>query len=298
MGTDTESVVDRELRVRGVAGLRVADASIFPAIMRANTNAACVMVGEKAADLMLGKPALAAMEVTLAPSAPAPRLTPVAPVEPPASPAVEPAAAAPVADAPAHDEETLAFYNREAAPYAERRRGGDEATPYRQAFVDRLGSGAKVLEIGTGGGWDAQALIAAGLDVTPTDASSGLAAVATELLGRPVRVMRADELDETEAYDGVWAHACLLHVPEEALSGVLARVRRALKPGGLFFASYKAGDGGHRDSLGRYYNYPSREALERYYVDAGPWSEISIETGTGVGFDNLPMATFNVMAVR
>ncbi len=53
MGTDAASVVDERLRVRGVAGLRVADASIFPAIPSGNTNAPAIMVGERASDLIL-----------------------------------------------------------------------------------------------------------------------------------------------------------------------------------------------------------------------------------------------------
>jgi choline dehydrogenase len=52
MGTDRLAVVDADLRVRGVAGLRVADASVMPRIVAGNTNAACVMIGERAADLV------------------------------------------------------------------------------------------------------------------------------------------------------------------------------------------------------------------------------------------------------
>ncbi|HEX4112402.1 MAG TPA: GMC family oxidoreductase N-terminal domain-containing protein, partial [Stellaceae bacterium] len=55
MGNDEGAVLDAQLRVRGVAGLRVADASVFPSIPGGNTNAPCIMVGEKAADLLLGK---------------------------------------------------------------------------------------------------------------------------------------------------------------------------------------------------------------------------------------------------
>jgi choline dehydrogenase-like flavoprotein len=52
MGSDEASVVDPQLRVRGVDGLRVADASVMPAIVRGHTHAPSVMIGEKAADLI------------------------------------------------------------------------------------------------------------------------------------------------------------------------------------------------------------------------------------------------------
>lgn len=55
MGGDERSVVDPELRVRGVEGLRVADASVMPMVTRGNTNAPSIMIGEKAADLLSGK---------------------------------------------------------------------------------------------------------------------------------------------------------------------------------------------------------------------------------------------------
>lgn len=55
MGNDRMAVLDSELRVRGVTGLRVADASIMPTHVRANTHAPCLMIGEKAADLIMGR---------------------------------------------------------------------------------------------------------------------------------------------------------------------------------------------------------------------------------------------------
>src|SRR5690606_41187052 len=63
MGSDSEAVVDPELRFNGIEGLRVADASVIPSIIGGNTNAPCRMIGERAADFILGKPPLPAAEL-------------------------------------------------------------------------------------------------------------------------------------------------------------------------------------------------------------------------------------------
>lgn len=63
MGSDAQAVVDPALRVRGVEGLRVADASIMPTLPSTNTNATAIMIGEKAADIVSGR------SVATAPSA-------------------------------------------------------------------------------------------------------------------------------------------------------------------------------------------------------------------------------------
>ena len=53
MGADAMAVVDNELKVHGIQGLRIADASIMPTLTSGNTNAPCIMIGEKCAEMVL-----------------------------------------------------------------------------------------------------------------------------------------------------------------------------------------------------------------------------------------------------
>jgi SAM-dependent methyltransferase len=195
-----------------------------------------------------------------------------------------------------HDDDTLRFYAEHALTYAAA--GEGRTNHHLDAFLDRLPPGARVLELGCGGGRDAAHILGRGFDVVATDGSPELAAIATARLGRSVRVLRFDELADVAAYDGVWASACLLHVRADHLAPVLALVRRALRPGGRFAASYKAGDGEGRDRFGRYFNFPSRQALEAAYAEAGPWTSIRIEHADGGGYDRIQRTWLMVEAVR
>ncbi len=199
-------------------------------------------------------------------------------------------------DTEAHDEATLRFYAAEASAYAAS--GPDGASRHLAGFLARLAPGARILELGCGGGRDAAAMIAQGFDVDPTDAVPAMAAEAEARIGRPVRILRFAELEAEARYDAVWAHASLLHVPWPALPGVLARIHRALRPGGLHFANYKAGEGEARDGLGRYYSYASPELLLAAYREAAPWATLDIETYPGGGYDGRPTPWAAITATK
>ena len=181
------------------------------------------------------------------------------------------------------DEETLQFYRSNAQAYA----GREIAAHTRLTrFLAQLPPGAAILELGCGAGAASAEMLAKGFDVRPTDGSPEMAREASRRLGRPVETLLFHDLDEVDAYDGVWANACLLHVPRQELAQILALIRRALRPAGYFYASYKTGGADGRDTLNRYYSYPSPDWLRTIYTNAGSWSSLEIETGEVMGFDN------------
>ena len=179
----------------------------------------------------------------------------------------------------APDEITLRFYAESAGTYTAAQSGG--ASRHLAPFLAKLKPAARILELGCGSGRDAEAMIAAGFDVDPTDGSAEMAKTAEARLKRPVRVMRFDELDADGTYDGVWANASLLHVPREDVPNILASIFKALKPAGLHFASYKSGDGEARDAHGRYFNFPSRSELLALYRQSADWQIETVEEQTG-----------------
>jgi SAM-dependent methyltransferase len=183
------------------------------------------------------------------------------------------------------DETTLQFYRENAESYA----GWAKAPSTRlRGFLALLQPSSSILELGCGAGNHSAVMLAEGFSVRATDGSPEMAEIASRRLGHPVEAMRFDQLDAHEAYDGVWASACLLHVPRDELAGILARIHRALRPSGVFYASYKMGEGDGRDSLGRYYNYASPEWLEAAYATAGPWITLSSDRNVIQSFDETP----------
>jgi len=190
------------------------------------------------------------------------------------------------------DEDTLQFYRRNAEAYA----GWGKAPSTRlTGFLGLLPPGGAILELGCGAGNHAAAILARGFALRATDGSPEMAEIAARRLGHPVAAMLFDELDERDVYDGVWASACLLHVPRDELAGVLTRIHRALKPAGIFYASYKIGHDDGRDSIGRYYNYPSPEWLQATYASAGPWTQLSSDTSEIKSFDDAPATMLHVV---
>jgi SAM-dependent methyltransferase len=183
------------------------------------------------------------------------------------------------------DPDTIAFYQARAPHYV--LRFGQAHSYQLDPFLDRLPPGGRVLELGCGGGQDAARIKARGFVVDATDATPAMVAKANERWGVGARVMAFGDLEAEAAYDGIWAHASLLHCPRAALPDVLARIHRALTPGGWHFASYKLGEAEGRDDLGRFYNFPSADELAAHYAAIPGWQIAETRRYMAGGFDNV-----------
>jgi len=194
------------------------------------------------------------------------------------------------------DPATIAFYQARAPHYV--LRFGEGPSRQLDAFLDRLPPGAPVLELGCGSGRDAARMKARGFAVDATDATPAMVAKANERWNLGARVMAFHELAAEAAYAGVWAHASLLHAPREALTGILARIDHALRPGGWFFASYKLGAAEGRDAFGRFYNFPDADWLAAQYAAVPGWRIAATERYTAGGFDNVERDWIDLIASK
>ena len=128
----------------------------------------------------------------------------------------------------------------------------------------------KSLDVGCGSGRDSLAFLKKGYAVTSFDASPELARIASALTGLPVAVLRFQVFPFEEEFDAVWACASLLHVPRRKLGGVLARLRKSLRPGGVLYASFKVGENeGVRG--GRLFSDRDEQSLSDALRTCGGW---------------------------
>lgn len=190
---------------------------------------------------------------------------------------------------------TSRFYADNAKTYAEH---ADSPSRERlDPFLARLTKGARILELGCGNGRDSAEMLSRGFRVTPTDGIAEIAAEAARRLKMPVSVLSFNEISAVSAFDGIWANACLLHVPRGELGAVLARIHRALRPGGVFYASFKAGQAEGHDALGRYFNYPSEPWLEAI-CETLPWQTLGFDLNHGGAYDGQPTDWLHLLAVK
>lgn len=118
-----------------------------------------------------------------------------------------------------------------------------DMTPLYQRFLPYLPEGGHIVDAGCGSGRDSLYFAEQGFSVSAFDASPALVELAHRHTGLPVSVCRFEEFTAPTPVDAIWACASLLHVPQAELATVMAHLTAQLKPGGVFYCSFKYGQG-------------------------------------------------------
>lgn len=155
---------------------------------------------------------------------------------------------------------TISYYNAHAREWAEGH-GGYDGSSYWEGELARfreLLPAGRILEVGSGKGNETAFFIGSGYDYTGVDPSVGLLEIAREKNpGARLIEMSIDDLDfPRESFDGFWAAASLLHVPKDKINGVLSKIKKQIRRGGVGFVSLKAGEGEEvEEETGRLFAY-------------------------------------------
>ncbi len=158
--------------------------------------------------------------------------------------------------------DTLAYYNNNADAFVESTFQVNMEALY-QEFLPLVLEGGHILDAGCGSGRDTLFFDKQGYRVSAFDGSEAIASLAVEKTGLSVQHRYFSDIHESSTYDGIWACASLLHLPLAEVPEAISRLWNALKPNGVFYMSFKVGQG-ERDQDGRHFTDADESLAEQW----------------------------------
>ena len=155
---------------------------------------------------------------------------------------------------------TLSWYRENAIQYAEETRNSLVLDALWE-FLSRMKEGGTILDYGSGSGRDSAYFLDKGFSVDSLDGSAEMKAQAERLFGIKVKLASFLSLEEKDKYDGIWAQASILHLEEHDLRAALTLIERALKRDGVFYSSFRKGEGDGYENGRWYTNMTERRFL-------------------------------------
>ena len=139
-------------------------------------------------------------------------------------------------------------------------------TALYEAFPDVPRKDCRILDFGCGSGRDSKFFLKQGYTVSAVDGSEELCRYATAYAGIPVQNLRFEDFHEAFRYEGIWACSSILHLPYKELKEVMTSIYEALVPGGIFYTSFKYGNG-EEERGGRHFTDMTEESIEELLKD-------------------------------
>ena len=138
------------------------------------------------------------------------------------------------------DQNSISYYEENSDVFISKTAGADLSDLYK-VFLKNIPAGGRILDLGCGSGRDSKIFKKKYYEVVAVDASAKMVEATRRITNVDARVMRFDELRFVEEFDGIWACASLLHVPENQLPSVLEKCLQALRKTGGMYLSFKHG---------------------------------------------------------
>lgn len=156
---------------------------------------------------------------------------------------------------------TLTYYSTNAQDFISSTRDVDFRST-QDRFLQKLSPSTHILDFGCGSGRDIKYFLEQGFQVTAIDGSEEMCRLASQYTGIEVKRLLFQELNEINAYDGIWACSSILHLPYEELKAVILKIFCSLKKNGILYASFKYGEfEGERN--GRYFTDMTEQKIEK-----------------------------------
>lgn len=165
-----------------------------------------------------------------------------------------------------YEDSTIKVFSQNAVDYL-----GRQPTKFqeeeKEMFMKSITAGGKILDLGCGPGNDALFFQQHGFDVLAVDGAPGMIKLAKQK-GLKAMILKYSELDQLkEKFNGIWASYSLLHLAKKDLATILQKIKGLLTNNGVFYASFREGDGQElraddRYGGGRFFAYYHDEELK------------------------------------
>ncbi len=139
------------------------------------------------------------------------------------------------------DRASISYYDKNSDTFIANTADVDMGKLYKP-FLEYIPAGGHILDLGCGSGRDTKFFSDQSYEVIAIDASSHMVEATKRIVDADVQQLRFDEMDFTDEFDGIWACASLLHVPETELRDILEKCLKAMRPSGTMYVSFKYGN--------------------------------------------------------
>lgn len=161
------------------------------------------------------------------------------------------------------NQDNLSYYNANAESFYSTTVNADMSDLYVE-FTPYIPENGHILDFGCGSGRDSLYFLNQGYNVTAIDGSKALCKLAKLLIHQPIRCQDFLDFEDQNQYDGIWACASLLHIPERQLPEIISKLHQALKPNGILYASFKYGRG-ERQKKQRHFTDLDKKGIQNLF---------------------------------